>query len=129
MNRAGPPPGKEEPPTRPSNRGHTKASDRRYRRSQLNASSVGKSTPRAQFDDTWLRERIPWIAAEVTRLDGGPIARLYLKKARAAFRQFRRFGSPRQRHLCWRYLQQTAVQLAGRPARSSEQLTSQGEKR
>jgi hypothetical protein len=89
--------------------------------------SARSSHLRAKFDDPWLEERIPWLAAEVTRLDGGPIAKLYLKKSRDSYRQYRRFGSERQRYLSWRYLQQVAVQLVGRPAVSSDQPPSQEE--
>jgi hypothetical protein len=79
------------------------------------AASVGKSPQRAELVDPWLEARINYLAFEIRRLDGGSIARLFLKKARARYRQYRRYGSARQRYLSWSYLDQVAGQLEGRP--------------
>jgi hypothetical protein len=75
--------------------------------------------------DPWLEARINYLAFELRRLEGGPVARLFLKKARARYRQYRRFGSARQRYLSWGYLDQVAGQLVSSPASSNDQLQGQ----
>jgi hypothetical protein len=75
--------------------------------------------------DSWLEARINYLAFEIRRLEGGPVARLFLKKARARYRQYRRFGSAKQRYLCWSYLDHVAGQLVSRSARSDDQLNGQ----
>jgi hypothetical protein len=91
---------------------------------------VGKSPQqRAELVDPWLEARINYLAFEIRRLDGGSIARLFLKKARARYRQYRRYGSASQRYFCWSYLDQVAAQLVGCAVCSSNQLPSQEEAR
>ena len=80
---------------------------------------------RPKLVDHWTAARINHLSAEVSRLEGGPIARLFLKMARAGYREYCCFGRPRLRELCWSYLDQVAVQLVGREARSSDQLQGQ----
>jgi hypothetical protein len=89
------------------------------------AATIGKSTTRAKLSDQWIEKRITYLSAEVDRLDGGPIARLFLRKAKAHYRQYCRFDSARQRYLSWKYLNQAAVQLVGRPACPSEKEPGQ----
>lgn len=90
-----------------------------------NAASIGKSAPRAKFDDTWLAERIRHYDAESNRLKAGQVAKKFLSKAKAQYRQYCRFGLAKYRHLSWSHLAQVAAQLVRHAVRSSETLHRQ----
>jgi len=83
--------------------------------------SLTLTKARDESTDLWVEARINYLADELSRLDGGPISRLFLGKAKTRYRLYCRRGWPRDRYLCWSYLDQVASQLCGRKARSSKQ--------
>jgi hypothetical protein len=84
---------------------------------------IGKSPRRPKLVDPWQEARINYLDGEVARLAAGPIARRFLKEAKARYSQYRWCDCPRLRYLCWSALDIVAGQLVGR---SREQLSSQG---
>ena len=86
-----------------------------------NPTNAGKSG--WLFVDFWQEARINYLDGEVARLAAGPIARRFLKEAKARYSQYRGCDCPRLRYLCWSALDIVAGQLVGR---SGEQLPSQG---
>lgn len=87
-----------------------------------NARRFGKSSPRRQkLTDTWIEGKIEFFAGEVSRLDAGSVARLFMRKARTEYRRYRGTRCPRRRRLCWQYIQTVAAQLVGKRAPSMEE--------
>jgi hypothetical protein len=107
----------------------------RYARQRNSVGSESEPRPAGgggkpqQYADLWLAARIHYFEHECRSLGAGSIARLFLKKARDRYRQYRRYGLARRRYLCWSCLDQVAEQLVGCAACSSNQLPSQEEAR
>jgi len=71
---------------------------------------------RPKLVEPWTAARINHLSAEADRLEAGPIARLFLKKARVRYRLYCSRQWLRDQHLCWNYLDAVAGQLLGRVA-------------
>lgn len=71
----------------------------------------GKSGP---FVDFWIESRINYLAPRVTD-QAGPVARRFLREARARYHQYRACGYPRLRYLCWSALDIVADHLVHPP--------------
>ncbi len=90
--------------------------------SKLGTRGSDKNQP--SIADPWVHARLNFLSAECSRLKAGPVARRFLKEARARYRQCRGCGCPRLRFLPWSACECSVVadQLIGR---GGEQLPSE----
>jgi hypothetical protein len=112
----------ETKPPKKEDRARTKQLDpleaNKTARTIAKSPAVGKSR---RLVDPWLPAQLNYLSGECSRLSAGPIARRFLKEARARYSQYRECGCERLRFLCWSALNIVSDQLIGRAACSGEQ--------